>query len=226
MGLLIYFKILFTVCEAGRHGNKCAENCSEYCTKEGDICDFVTGECLHGCRTRWWGELCLEACPRGCLGQCNRDNGRCKTCVEGRYGADNCSYDCDSYCRSVGCDVITGQCDCGLGRYFSLQKSKCSECSVGCEGNCSATGSCTCKPGFFGTRCDKTCSANCKTRTCNAVSGRCLECPAGFYGDFCEKKCGLGCTECHQDSGACGGKCKEGYDGADCQSKLNVQSQL
>ena len=179
----------------------------------------MTGQCLHGCRTGWWGDLCLEPCPRGCFGSCDRVSGKCSSCVDGRYGAENCSMYCDSYCRQVACNVTNGECDCGEGRYYSFENSACIECSEGCEDICGKRANCTCKSGYFGFRCDGKCSLNCKTQTCDITDGRCSGCKSGFHGDRCGEVCGEGCTECHQDTGACGGKCRDGFVGENCQSK-------
>ena len=161
--------------------------------------------------------MCAMPCPAGCLGMCDRVTGKCHRCVDGRYGQDNCTQYCDDNCKDVACDVTTGYCQCLNHTYYSIEKSMCEDCSEGCNSTCGETGNCLCKQGYFGVRCDNTCSETCKTNDCDVTNGMCGGCKQGFHGNFCEKKCPTGCSECHQQSGSCGGKCLEGYAGSNCE---------
>ena len=161
-------------------------------------------------------------------------------CREGFFG-EVCEHTCSEQCKTIGCDINNGSCECEVG-YAGNPCTKCPE-------NCDATGCnddfhCyTCKPGFYGDFCNKTCSKHCVDNKCNR-DGRCNctvgygghpceacpkncsdagcnehlichECDPGFYGDYCNLTCSINCINgtCNRN-GSC--TCKKGFTGLGC----------
>ncbi|CAG5124591.1 unnamed protein product, partial [Candidula unifasciata] len=208
-------------CEPGRYGDNCTSLCSSNCRQMGNStvpeCDFITGECSHGCKTGYIRPMCQSACELGTYG-------------------DDCSILCSSNCRQNGsfsvaeCDFITGECPEGcLPGYIGLT------CKTACE------------PGLYGDNCTFLCSVNCQQRRtsserrCNFVTGECLSgcvlgyslptcesaCEPGRFGNNCMSVCSSNCwqngtfsdPECDFVTGECPDGCFPGYAIPTCHSE-------
>ena len=161
-------------------------------------------------------------------------------CSEGFFG-DVCEHHCSANCKTSGCDINDGSCECKVG----YAGNPCTECPSNCNlSGCNDNFHChTCIPGFYGDFCYQTCSEHCENNWCYR-SGRCQcnvgyggnpceECPSNcsdtgcneqlkchecdpdFYGDYCNLTCSNNCINgtCNRD-GSC--NCKEGFDGFGC----------
>ncbi|XP_046560904.1 platelet endothelial aggregation receptor 1-like [Haliotis rubra] len=79
------------VCEPGKYGDGCSQNCSQNCHPLPNgivLCDKETGECFEGCKVGVYGDQCDEPCGKHCLGNiCNQYNGHCTLgCIENHIG--------------------------------------------------------------------------------------------------------------------------------------------
>ena len=124
-----------------------------------------------------------------------------------------CEEQCSVYCKSTGCDINNGSCECNVG----YAGNPCTECPKNCDRTgCNDDFRCyACNPGFFDNFCNETCSQHCLNNTCNR-DGRCHECDPGFYGDYCNLTCSTNCINgtCNRD-GTC--NCTVGYGGHPCE---------
>ena len=160
-------------------------------------------------------------------------------CQDGYFG-EVCEQNCSKNCKTKGCDIINGSCECKVG----YAGDPCTECPSNCSNGCNDAFHCyTCNPGFYGDFCNQTCSVHCARNRCGR-DGRCQckvgygghpcepcpancdrtgcdkqlichECDGGFYGDYCNLTCSTNCTNgtCNRD-GSC--YCKKGFDGFGC----------
>ncbi|KAL3869702.1 hypothetical protein ACJMK2_042354 [Sinanodonta woodiana] len=81
-------------CPSGFYGEKCKKRCHVNCNASDItkvVCDKDSGYCIHGCKTRWYNELCQSPCSATCLeDRCHQDSGVCLLgCVMGFTG-DTC----------------------------------------------------------------------------------------------------------------------------------------
>ncbi|XP_052282809.1 multiple epidermal growth factor-like domains protein 6 [Dreissena polymorpha] len=202
-------------CASGHSGWRC-QPCGHCKDSE---CDWMTGECTHGCDSGWWTPICKTACDDGKYGlncsqscgkncvdprSCNKTNG---ACIGGcRPGYD---YQEDVFCN-IACERgyfglnCTSKCHCKEGLNCDHVSGICSgsRCELGWTGdNCSIQ----CPDGTYGLNCSQTCSTHCRYATlpCNKEDGRCHdECVPGY--DY------------HLDS-KCTQKCASGHSGWRCQ---------
>ena len=163
-------------------------------------------------------------------------------CHAGFFG-EVCEQNCSEYCKTQGCDINNGFCECKVG----YAGNPCTKCPPNCDlFGCNDNFHCyTCKPGFYGNFCNQTC-LHCQDYTCNRDNGTCkcdvgyaghpcTECPIncdktgcndnfhcytcnpGFYGDFCNQTCSEHCVhnKCDRD-GRC--SCNVGYAGHPCKA--------
>ena len=163
-------------------------------------------------------------------------------CHEGIFG-DVCENTCSEHCKTEGCDINDGSCECNIG----YAGNPCTECPENCDNStgCKDDFYCyTCSDGYYGDFCNLTCSRHCVGNVCDKSNGRCNcsvgygshpcetcpkncsdtgcndklichECNPGFYGDYCNLTCSTNCINgtCNRD-GSC--TCKEGFDGFGC----------
>lgn len=89
-------------CQPGHYGAYCILRCHEHCN--GTACEQDTGHCDEPeCDDGFFGEHCLDTCPKGCLQGCHKTTGVCDACKPGYYGKtcnDTCPEECPKKCRS------------------------------------------------------------------------------------------------------------------------------
>ncbi|XP_059173259.1 uncharacterized protein LOC131953868 [Physella acuta] len=187
------------ICAPGYFGLDCDQQCR--CSDTSETCMSITGGCLSGCLSGYygqgcqmecspkkWGVDCLKTCSPFCRHpeDCSRTNGSCydgcqagyggPTCIDecpaGRWGY-NCANTCSEHCASASlCDKRTGNCSSG--------------CSAGYLGDmCDME----CDNLTFGLNCLENCSINCGgDGKCDIVSGYCLQgCMSKYGGDVCDQ---------------------------------------
>ncbi|WAR18067.1 PTPRV-like protein [Mya arenaria] len=145
-------------CEEGFYPNEIGEciNCSLICIA--GQCNSLTGECLIGCASNYWGQLCERECKDSC-NTCNRSNGECFECASKLTYGLNCNINCSETCVDKEC-YISGKCING-----------CLENNFGemCDNEC-----------------DKICISNGNGTRCSSESGKCLHgCTPGYTSIVC-----------------------------------------
>ncbi|WAR17985.1 PTPRS-like protein [Mya arenaria] len=145
-------------CEEGFYPNEIGEciNCSLICIA--GQCNSLTGECLIGCASNYWGQLCEHECKDSC-NTCNRSNGECFECASKLTYGLNCNINCSETCVDKEC-YISGKCING-----------CLENNFGemCDNEC-----------------DKICISNGNGTRCSSESGKCLHgCTPGYTSIVC-----------------------------------------
>ncbi|XP_052764175.1 uncharacterized protein LOC128206074 isoform X1 [Mya arenaria] len=172
-------KYCFDGCVDGIYGHRCHNPCPGNCSK----CEQVLGKQCYSCKSTFYDidSDCSKICSVGCDGGVCYVDGKCDTCLPGKYGSHctlNCTY---QNCR---CTNGTDCTSCRKG-FFGRSTFCQNPCSPGCQdGVCNDDGSCNCRGGFT----DNTCS----------------ECQAGYYGIYCNISCSVGCVNksCSKD-GTC-----------------------
>ncbi|WAR17876.1 TENX-like protein [Mya arenaria] len=145
-------------CEEGFYPNEIGEciNCSLICIA--GQCNSLTGECLIGCASNYWGQLCEHECKDSC-NTCNRSNGECFECASKLTYGLNCNINCSETCVDKEC-YISGKCINGC-----LENNFGEMCDNECDKNCISNGN--------GTR-------------CSSESGKCLHgCTPGYTSIVC-----------------------------------------
>ena len=182
-------------CVTGKYGAHCNVTCPTNCI----YCAYnICTVCADG----YYGSTCNISCPDNChVDGCFRLNGLCKSCSDGRVGAE-----CDQ---------------CASGSYMD-KADKCVLCSTNCRSlKCNAsTGACIdgCVGEHYGTLCDNVCSNGCQTvksgAKCSATDGVCFSgCRVSYYGHQCNLGCDFHCVNstCDSTSGICNHGCEKGY---------------
>ncbi|XP_059173256.1 uncharacterized protein LOC131953864 [Physella acuta] len=186
-------------CAPGYFGLDCDKIC--HCKNTSETCMSITGGCLSGCLSGYygqgcqmecpatkWGVDCLKDCSPLCLHSkmCDRTNGSCNDgCVAGYFGSmcnlecqegywgESCVNTCSTHCANAkACNRRNGTCEAG--------------CSPGYLGDTCNT---ECDNLTFGLNCLENCSINCGgDGKCDIVSGYCLQgCKSKYGGHVCDK---------------------------------------
>ena len=143
-----------SLCEKGKRGNFCTENCNIGCNTTENNCNQDDGSC--NCKQGFYGNFCDMECDKNCLicqesdGACTQcksgyytdleDNkkcskcpekcdgecpdGKCIKCLNGFYG-DICDKNCPEKCINKNCDKDSGLCEC-INHYS--KESFCTQC--------------------------------------------------------------------------------------------------
>lgn len=147
-------------CVSERYGAKCDQACPNC---KSNMCYQTDGACMDGgCDDGWYTLQCMTECKHEGCKDCDRTNGECITCKDGKYGL-NCTLDCQRNCApnaagSITCNRFSGECDVEA-----------------------------CKVGYYGRKCDLTCSEFCLNVACDIDEGTCELCRQGksIYQPFC-----------------------------------------
>ena len=181
-----------TSCKLGFWGNKCTEECSHLCNKNG--CNKETGKCIT-CIDGYYNDKnndCKE-CPKNCI-TCNSVV-ECTSCIDGNYGSI-CQYICSSHCEGSTCEK-DGKCIC-LNRYFGpLCENNCKGCSEkGCNNKDGICNDHYCIDNYYDPRmCNETCSEKCENKKCDIFTGECISCSDNKWGPYCNYTCSNECKE-------------------------------
>ncbi|XP_041347307.1 multiple epidermal growth factor-like domains protein 11 isoform X3 [Gigantopelta aegis] len=189
------------ICDAGTFG----DDCTEFCHCQGQPCNYVTGECVGGCKQNWTGTQCNvcdydhygSLCSAGCsnrhcdqtngISRCDKLTGRCDTGCESGWTGPDCTKKCPHGTFGKGCKKSCENRHC-------LENSLCDHVAGKCVGGCDR--------GYEPPDCTMTCDT-------------------GLYGADCSRICsGRHClnkaASCNHVTGSCGGKCEESWRGKDC----------
>ncbi|XP_046358037.2 multiple epidermal growth factor-like domains protein 6 isoform X1 [Haliotis rufescens] len=212
-------------CQAGYYSTNCSMTCPSQCRESYDdsvFCDRTTGNCLEGCRPKWWGGKCEHKCGKQCTDSvCFFYDGSCAFgCKDGVLTGIHCDKTCSVGCLHGNCSQLAGVClhGCKTGFYGNSCDKNCTDKCL--DKDCSTaideeTPTCIrgCIPGWKPPLCDSPCHPNCLSCT---EAGMCTSCKAGFTGTSCEKKkcncLGSGCS----DDRLCDG-CPDGWWGQTCE---------
>lgn len=214
------------VCEAGSYSSvypdKCTKQCST-CIQRGEVCDWRTGECLHGCPPGHWGDMCkpCDTCKQeGDV--CNSVTGIClHGCISNEFYGPNCRQ-CNENCID-GCNS-QGICNnCSSNRFGDECENECDEMCMNdtCDRH---TGWCDCGTFNFWSQNDGNCQlcSNGCNEPCKNLTGAC-KCRPGYYDVTCTKHCNKGCLNytCSVD-GTCDMGCHDGHYGNRCEVMCHV----
>ncbi|XP_048255274.1 uncharacterized protein LOC124153042 [Haliotis rufescens] len=92
-------------CVVGKKGDNCGADCDAACTQCERYGDGCTGPCQN---PRYYGPLCRTPCPPSCSDGCDKDRGKCGTCITGYLGT-YCNVTCSSQ-SCITCDKDTEKC--------------------------------------------------------------------------------------------------------------------
>ncbi|XP_053386861.1 scavenger receptor class F member 1-like isoform X2 [Mercenaria mercenaria] len=200
-----------------------SQACNECDCCEGDnACVAETKSCMNGCIAGFWGDKCINSCPKNCI-TCTSDID-CTECMSGFWGTQ-CTSSCGKGCVNNTC-LQSGNCDCkstnfDSGRCRSCIKGKFGvDCDESCPSNCGSCLSKThcnwCKNRYYGSICQFECSVGCSTGTCKKNDGTCSSCKTGFTGNKCDScitakhgaNCDLDCPRSCFCENECTSTCK------------------
>ncbi|XP_041355509.1 uncharacterized protein LOC121373124 [Gigantopelta aegis] len=196
------------ICDAGTFGG----NCTEFCHCQGQPCNYVTGECVGGCKQNWtgtqcsvcdsdhYGSLCNASCSnRHCdqtngISRCDNTDGQCNNGCETGWTGTSCTQKCPVDRYGHGCNQLCSERHC-------LGETSCNHVTGECDHGCDRgyiLSDCTkaCPPGTFGSGCTLRCrERHCDedSTTCDAQSGTCKNgCTPGWKKPSCMEPCDTG----------------------------------
>ena len=181
-----------SLCKLGFWGNKCTEECSNLCNKNG--CNKETGKCVT-CIDGYFNDEkndCIE-CPKNCS-TCH-SLVDCITCIDGNYGSA-CQETCSIHCEGSTC-AKDGKCICENKYYGPLCDNNCKGCSEnGCNDKDGICNDHYCIDNYYDPRmCNETCSENCENNKCDIFTGECISCSDNKWGPYCNYTCSNDCKD-------------------------------
>ena len=179
-------------CKLGFWGDKCTEECSNLCNKNG--CNKETGKCVNCIDGYFLDENnnCTE-CPKNCT-ICNSLDD-CTHCIDGTYGSA-CQKMCSIHCEGSTC-AKDGKCVCENKYYGPLCENNCIGCSDnGCQDKDGICKDHYCIDNYYDSRmCNETCSENCENKKCDIFTGECISCADNKWGPYCNYTCSSECKD-------------------------------
>ncbi|KAK7493650.1 hypothetical protein BaRGS_00015162, partial [Batillaria attramentaria] len=187
-------------CERDIYGVGCTQVCSPGCV-DGRVtttCDSITGHCLNGCQSGWWGAKCDEECSSQCDGPCDTNNGHCFSCkgCAPEFHGMKCETPCGYGCINKTCNRQDGACSCQ---------------SLWSPPNCAAETHAEifdpeCRDGYYGREACRPCGHCTNNTVCDNNNGHCPDgCVDGYSGDLCDEEAQVGDSGESSDGGAIAG---------------------